>query len=52
MVRGGYGIFYDTLGVNTTTPIQTGFSQSTPIQASLDNGVTYVATSPIRFRTG
>ena len=38
VVRGGYGLFYDTLGVNTTAPIQTGFSQSTPIQASLDNG--------------
>jgi hypothetical protein len=44
VVRGGFGLFYDTLGVNTTTPIQTGFSQSTPIQASPDNGRTYVAT--------
>lgn len=44
VARAGYGIFFDTLGVSTTAPIQTGFSQSTPIQASLDNGLTYVAT--------
>ena len=52
VVRGGYGIFYDTLGVNTTAPIQTGFSQSTPIQASLDNGLTYVATFANPFPNG
>jgi hypothetical protein len=52
VVRGGYGIFYDTLGVNTTAPIQTGFSQSTPIQASLDNGQTYVATFANPFPNG
>jgi Carboxypeptidase regulatory-like domain/TonB dependent receptor len=52
VVRGGYGIFFDTLGVNTTAPIQTGFSQSTPIQASLDNGVTYVATFANPFPNG
>lgn len=52
VVRGGYGMFYDTLGVNTTAPIQTGFSQSTPIQASLDNGQTYVATFANPFPNG
>ena len=45
IVRGGYGIFHDTIGVNSNTGIQTGFSQSTPIQASLDSGLTYVATT-------
>jgi len=44
ILRGGYGIFHDTLGVNSNVGIQTGFSQSTPIQASLDNGLTYFAT--------
>jgi hypothetical protein len=44
VLRAGYGIFFDTIGVNTTSPIQTGYSQSTPIQASLDNGLTYIAT--------
>ncbi|MFN0122953.1 MAG: TonB-dependent receptor domain-containing protein [Blastocatellia bacterium] len=52
VVRGGYGLFYDTLGVNTTAPIQTGFSISTPIQASLDNGQTYVATFANPFPNG
>ncbi len=52
VVRGGYGLFYDTLGVNTTAPIQTGFSQSTPIQASLDNGQTFVATFANPFPNG
>ena len=44
ILRGGYGMFYDTIGVNSNVGIQTGFSQSTPIQASLDSGLTYVAT--------
>ncbi|MBI4902406.1 MAG: TonB-dependent receptor [Acidobacteria bacterium] len=51
-VRGGYGIFYDTVGVNKTSGLQTGFSQSTPIQASLNNGLTYVATTANPFPTG
>jgi hypothetical protein len=45
VLRTGYGIYYDTIGVNNTRAIQTGYSQSTPIQASLDNGLTYVATT-------
>ena len=52
VIRAGFGTFYDTLGVNTTVPIQTGFSQSTPIQASLDNGLTYVATLANPFPGG
>lgn len=52
VLRAGYGIFFNTLGVNTILPIQTGFSQSTPIQASLDNGLTYVATTANPFPSG
>ncbi len=44
VLRAGYGVFFGSLGVDTASPIQTGFSQPTPIQASLDNGVTYIAT--------
>jgi Carboxypeptidase regulatory-like domain/TonB dependent receptor len=44
-VRAGYGIFFDSVGVSKTAGLQTGFSQSTPIQASLNNGLTYVATT-------
>ncbi len=52
VLRGGYGIYFDTLGVDRLMPIQTGFSQSTPIQASLDNGVTYVAPLANPFPNG
>jgi hypothetical protein len=52
IARGGYGIYYNTLGVNTILPLQTGFEQSTPIQASLDNGQTYRATTANPFPTG
>jgi hypothetical protein len=52
ILRGGYGFFFNTLGVNTSVPIQTGFAQSTPIQASLDNGQTYRATTANPFPTG
>jgi hypothetical protein len=45
VLRTGWGMFYDTLGVNKSDSIQTGFSQSTPIQASLNSGLTYVATN-------
>jgi len=52
VVRGGYGIFFNSLGVNTILPLQTGFSQSTPIQASLDNGLSYIATTANPLPTG
>lgn len=52
VVRAGYGIYFDTLGVDTYIPIQTGFSQTTPIQASFDNGQTYVATLANPFPNG
>jgi hypothetical protein len=44
-VRGGYGIFYDTVGVNKTGGLQNGFSQATPIQPSLDSGLSFIATT-------
>jgi hypothetical protein len=52
VLRTGYGIYFDTLGVDRFIPIQTGFAQSTPIQASLDNGLTYVASVANPFPTG
>jgi len=52
VLRGGYGIFFNSLGVNTILPLQTGFTQGTPIQASLDNGLTYVATTANPFPNG
>ena len=52
VVRTGYGIFYDTLGVNRSPAIQSGFTASTPINASLDSGLTYMATTVNPFPNG
>jgi len=52
VLRGGYGIFYNPNGTAVTVPIQTGFTQMTPIQASLDNGLTYRATIANPFPEG
>jgi hypothetical protein len=52
VLRGGYGIFYNPIGIHTTLPVQTGFSQGTPIQASLDNGLSFRATTANPFPTG
>jgi len=51
IIRAGYGIFTASIGVNYSNTNQTGFSQSTPMQASLDNGLTYVATNATPFPT-
>lgn len=50
--RAGYGIYYDTLGVNRSTAQQTGFSQATPIRASLNNGLSFVANNANPFPDG
>jgi len=52
VLRTGYGIFFDNLGVDRLIPIQTGFAQATPIQATLDSGVSYIATVANPFPTG
>jgi len=52
VLRGGYGIFFGSLGVTSFSPVQTGFTQNTPIQASNDNGQTYIATLTNPFPTG
>ncbi len=51
-MRGGYALYYDTVGVNKTDGVQTGFSQTTPIQASLNNGLNFVATTANPFPNG
>ena len=45
IVRGGYGIFKASIGVNYTNTDQTGFSQLTQVVVTRDNGLTYVATN-------
>jgi hypothetical protein len=44
VVRAGYGIFVGSIGVNKTNSNLTGFSQTTPMQPSLDNGLTFITT--------
>ena len=41
MIRTGYGIFYGSIGAFATTSNLAGFSQSTPITPSSDNGLTF-----------
>jgi hypothetical protein len=50
--RAGYGLFYGSIGINTTNSNLAGFSQSTPMQPSLDNGLTYIATLENPFPNG
>jgi hypothetical protein len=45
IIRAGYGVFTASIGVNYTNTNLSGFSLSTPIQPSFDNGLTYVATN-------
>jgi hypothetical protein len=52
VLRTGYGLFFDTAGLAVNNSIQTGFSMSTPIQASMDSGLTYVATLSNPFPNG
>ena len=52
IVRAGFGLFYDTTGVNATRAIQTGFAQTTPIQPSLNDGLTFLATNANPFPDG
>jgi len=52
VLRGGYGIFFDALGVVNANVNQTGFSQSTDMVPSLDNGLTYSATLTNPFPGG
>jgi len=41
VIRSGYGIFYGNIGAFASTSNLAGFSQSTPISPSPDNGLTF-----------
>ena len=45
VLRGGYGIFYELLGASYNDVNQQGFSQRTNVNPSLDNGLTFRATT-------
>jgi hypothetical protein len=44
VLRGGYGMFYAPNGILKYNAIQSGFSRGTPIVASSDSGLTFIAT--------
>ncbi len=52
VLRAGYGIFYDVLGVDRTDVNQGGFNQPTNVVPSLDNGLTFRATLSNPFPDG
>lgn len=52
IIRAGYGIFTGSIGVNYTNTNLTGFSLSTPMLASQDNGITFIATNANPFPNG
>jgi len=52
VIRGGYGIFFGSLGVGQWDVNQSGFSLRTNLIPSLDNGVTFVATLADPFPNG
>lgn len=43
VVRGGYGIFFESLGTDRNDVVQQGFSERTPIVPSVDNGLSFQA---------
>jgi hypothetical protein len=52
VVRAGYGIYYDSLGADNVNGLQQGFSQSTTLTPSLNNGQTFQATLTNPFPNG
>jgi hypothetical protein len=52
VVRAGYGIFYETLGTDRYSVGSTGFSRSTTLVPSQDNGLTFQATLNNPFPKG
>ncbi len=52
VIRGGYGIYYDSLGADNIVAAQHGFSQSTTLTPSLNNGQTFIATLANPFPSG
>jgi len=52
VVRAGYGVFFTSLGADRNDVYQQGFSQSTNLVASLDNGQTFLGTLANPFPNG
>ncbi|MEW6128014.1 MAG: TonB-dependent receptor [Acidobacteriota bacterium] len=52
VIRSGYGIFFGFLGQRRGDVIQAGFSQNTPLNVTLDNGLTFIETLSNPFQSG
>ena len=52
VIRGGYGIFFDPVGVDRVGVTQLGFSVRTNLIPTLDNGQTFIATLQNPFPNG
>jgi Carboxypeptidase regulatory-like domain/TonB dependent receptor-like, beta-barrel len=52
VVRVGYGIYFEPIGVINQNVTQTGFSRSTELVTSVDNGQSYVANLTNPFPNG
>lgn len=52
VIRGGYGVFFTVMGVDRNSSNQGGFSQSTLLIPSLDNGLTFRAPLANPFPDG
>src|SRR6185436_19679989 len=52
VARAGYGVFYGFLGQRRGDVITSGFSASTPMTVSLDNGLTFLETLSNPFTNG
>ncbi len=52
VVRGGYGMFYGFLGQRRGDVIRSGFSQTTPMNVTLNNGLTFIETLSNPFQGG
>jgi hypothetical protein len=52
VVRGGYGVFYGFLGQRRGDVITTGFSATTNLTPSLNNGLTFIETLSNPFQNG
>jgi hypothetical protein len=52
VLRGGYGIFFDVIGIDRTDVTQSGFSQPNTFIATNDNGLTWSATLRNPFPDG
>jgi hypothetical protein len=52
VIRSGYGIFFGFLGQRRGDVIQAGFSQNTPLNVTLNNGLTFLETLSNPFASG